>query len=44
MDAHGTVTTVLPSVGAVNPALTAMANTLPVGNHAHAAGLTRGER
>ena len=37
-------TSVLPSIGAVNPALTAMANTLPVGNHAHAAGLTRGER
>lgn len=31
-------------VDTVNPALTAMANALPVGNHAHAAGLTRGGR
>jgi len=44
MDAHDMVTSVLPSVGAVNPALTTMANALPVGNHAHAAGLTRGGR
>jgi choline dehydrogenase-like flavoprotein len=42
MDAHDMVTSVLPSVGAVNPALTAMANARRVGNHAHAAGLTRG--
>jgi len=44
MDVPDMVTSVLPSIGAVNPALTAMANALRVGNQAHAAGLRRGGR
>ncbi|MET0167862.1 MAG: hypothetical protein ABW318_23075 [Vicinamibacterales bacterium] len=37
-------TSVLPSIGAANPALTAMADALRVGKHADATGLTRGAR
>jgi hypothetical protein len=44
MDAHDMVMSVLPSIGAANPALTAMVDALRVGNHVHPAGLTRGGR
>jgi hypothetical protein len=44
MDADDMVMSVLPSIAAENPALTAMADALRVGNHVHPAGLTRGGR